>query len=91
MDTDSPFIECEPCIAVKQAHTPFPDHAEPWNTVPSELTHTDVWGPLTTQALNSVWYNIVLVDDSSCHLISEQVKTKNEACTRLQKYLTYIE
>jgi len=73
------------------AHTPFPDHVEPRNTVPGELTHTDVWGPSSTQALNGARYNVVLVDDSSRHLISEQVKTKDEACTRLQNYLTYIE
>jgi transposase InsO family protein len=41
--------------------------------------------------LNGAWYNVVLVDDSSCHLISEQIKMKNEACIRLQNYLTYIE
>ena len=91
MDTDSPFIECEPCIAVKQAHMPFPNHAEPRNTVPGELTHTNVWGPSSTQALNHAWYNIILVDNSSCHLISEQIKTKNKACIWLQNYLTYIE
>lgn len=91
VDTDSPFIECELCIAAKQAHMLFPDHAEPRNTVPGELTYTDIWGPTTTQALNGARYNVVLVDDSSRHLISEQIKTKNEACTRLQNYLTYIE
>ena len=91
MDTDSPFIECELCITVKQAHMLFPNHAEPQNTVPGELTHTNVWGPSSTQALNGAWYNLVLVDDSSRHLISEQIKTKNEASIRLQNYLTYIE
>ena len=59
--------------------------------VPGELTHTDVWGPSSTQALNGARYNVVLVDDSSRHLVSEQIKTKNEACIRLQNYLTYIE
>ena len=91
VDTNSPFIECEPCITTKQAHMPFPNHAEPRNTVPGELTHTDVWGPSSTQVLNDAWYNLVLVDDSSCHLISEQIKMKNEASIRLQNYLTYIE
>src|SRR5271155_6214466 len=41
--------------------------------------------------MNGARYNVVLVDDSSRHLISEQVKTKAEVCTRLQNYLTYIE
>lgn len=34
---------------------------------------------------------MVLVDDNSRHLTSQQVKTKDEACTTLQNYLTYIE
>jgi transposase InsO family protein len=41
--------------------------------------------------LNGTQYNIVLVDDSSCHLVTEQAKTKDEACIQLENYLTYIE
>src|SRR5277367_3591051 len=91
VDTDSPFIECEPCIAAKQAHTPFPEHAEPRNTIPGELTHTDVWGPSSIQALNGARYNVVIVDDNSRHLTSKQIKTKADTSIRLQNYLTYIE
>ena len=34
---------------------------------------------------------MVLVDDNTRHLVTEQAKTKDEACTRLQNYFTYIE
>ena len=70
---------------------PFPNHAESWITVSRELTHTDLWGPTSAHALNGAYYNMVLVDDNSRHLNSQQVKTKDKACTRLQNYLTYIE
>jgi GAG-pre-integrase domain len=76
VDTNSLFIECEPCIAAKQAHMPCLDHAEPWNTVPGEFTHTDLWGPTRIQVLNRARYNIVLVDDSSSHIVTEQGKNQ---------------
>jgi IS30 family transposase len=91
VDIDSSFKKCEPRIAAKQAHTLFPDHAEPWNTLPRELTHTGLWGPIKFQALNGAHYNMVLVDDNTRHLVTEQAKTKHEACTQLQNYFTYIE
>jgi hypothetical protein len=91
VDIGSTFIECEPCIAAKHAHTPFPEHAEARNTVPGELTHTDLWGPTKIQALNGAHYNMVLVDDNTRHIVTEQAKTKDEACTRLQNYFIYIE
>ena len=69
----------------------FPDHAEPQHTLPRELTHTDLWGPTKIQALNRAYYNMVLVDDNTCCLITEQAKTKDEACTWLQNHFTYIE
>lgn len=46
---------------------------------------------MSTRVLNGAYYNVVLVDDNSRHLTSEQVKTKDEACIWLQNYLTYIE
>jgi hypothetical protein len=91
VDINSTFTECEPCIAAKHAHTLFLEHAESQNTVPGELTHTDLWGPTKIQALNGAHYNMVLVNDDTRHLVTEQAKTKDEACTRLQNYFTYIE
>ena len=91
VDIGSSFIECEPCIAAKQAHMPFPDHAESRHTIPGELTHTNLWGPTKIQSLNGAHYNMVLIDDNTRHLVTKQAKTKDEACTRLQNYFTYIE
>ena len=48
IDTNSLFLECEPCIAAKQAHIPFPDHIKSRTMVPGELTYTDLWGPTST-------------------------------------------
>ena len=41
--SNSPMTTCEACIQAKQAHAPFPRHAECHSRNTGELTHTDLW------------------------------------------------
>ena len=43
---DSPEnFDCAACIQGKHTRAPLPKSGSWWQTVPGELTHTDVWGP----------------------------------------------
>ena len=63
---DSPKeLECDACIQAKQTRAPLPKMVSRQDHLPSELTHTDVWGPARVPSVNRYRYYISFVDDAS--------------------------
>ena len=63
---DSPQdFDCKACIEAKQSRSPIPKEVSRWDRLPSELTHTDFWGPAQTSSLKGYRYYISFIDDAS--------------------------
>ena len=58
-------LECDACIQAKQTRAPLPKMVSHRDHLPSELTHTDVWGPARVPSVNGYRYYISFVDDAS--------------------------
>jgi transposase InsO family protein len=88
---DSPQdFECESCIQAKLTRAPLPKTVSHWEREPSELTHTDVWGPAHIPSIHGYRYYISFVDDATRQVILYYMKTKDEVSEKVKHYLTYI-
>ena len=89
---DSPKeLECNACIQAKQTRAPLPNTVSCQDHLPSELTHTNVWGPARVPSVNGFRYYISFVDDASRRVALYYMKTKDEVSEKVKPYLTYIE
>ncbi|GBE89144.1 hypothetical protein SCP_1501500 [Sparassis crispa] len=84
-------INCEACIQAKATRKPFPKETDECSKVPGELTHTDVWGPAQTAALQGWKYFITFTDDYSRRSTVLFMRHKDEVTEKVKNYITYIE
>ena len=62
-DVKPPEGRCVPCIKGKQHREAFPKTASRRATVPLELVHTDLCGPMSEDSLGGSKYFMLIVDD----------------------------
>ena len=90
MDHDTPFTDCAACTEAKQSVIPFNKGME-HDSEPEELTHVDVWGKYSVSSINSFQYYLLMVDDASCYVTVEFLKSKDQAAQKLKNYFTHLE
>ena len=59
------LIEWESCQLGKHTRVPFPRRLDQQTKSPSELIHTDVWGPSRTKSTLGFQYFVTFIDDYS--------------------------
>ena len=86
------IFDCAACIQAKHTCALHPKLGSWWQTMPGELTYTDVWGPAQVPSLLSYWWYISFVNDATWWGELYYMKTKDEAATYLcEAHLTKIE
>ena len=81
---------CESCLMGKMTKTPFSGHGER-TTELLGLIHTDVCGPMTTQARGGYSYFITFTDDFSRYGFVYLMKHKSEAFDKFLEYQSMVE
>ena len=76
---------CNGCMVAKQRRLPFPTHTMFRATVPLELVHGDLCGPITPETPAGKRYFLLLVDDHSRYMWVALLRTKDEALDALKK------
>ena len=87
MSTDKP--DCVACTEAKLAHTPYSPTVERF-TKPGELVHVDLWGKYDKASIHGNSYYLLLVDDASCFVTVEFLKSKCQAGQRIKDYVTHL-
>ena len=67
-DVKPPKGRCIPCIRRKQHREVFPETASRRATVPLELVHIDLCGPMSIDSLDGSKYFMLIVDDYSRYM-----------------------
>ena len=87
---DSPeTFDCAACIQAKHTRALLPKSDSQWQTVPGELTHTDVWRPAQVPSLLSYQWYISFVNDATRWGELYYMKTKDEAAMYLCEALPH--
>lgn len=60
--TFTKYVPCVVCPLAKQRKLPFLSNVHTYHNV-FELIHCEVWGPMTTFAMDSSCYFLTIVDD----------------------------
>ena len=81
---------CESCLMGKMTKTPFSGHGERTNELLG-LVHTDVCGPMTTQARGGYSYFITFTDDLSRFGYVYLMKHKLGALDKFKEYQNIVE
>ena len=81
---------CESCLKGKMTKSPFTGHGER-ATEKLGLVHTDVCGPMSTQARGGYSYFITFIDDLSRFGYVYLMKHKSEAFDRFKEYQNMVE
>ncbi|MFY8088801.1 MAG: GAG-pre-integrase domain-containing protein, partial [Rubrivivax sp.] len=84
-DEELPF--CEPCVLGKSKRKSIAHHAAPRHTVPGQLTHTDLCGPMETPTLQGRRFAIIFVDDATRYMTVYLVEAKSEALRCWKEYV----
>ena len=77
---------CRDCIASKQHRSPFPSTASYRASMPLELVHGDICGPISPATLRGSKYFLLLVDDYSRLMWVAMIKNKSEAFQAFVKF-----
>ena len=64
VDCNSQMADCVPCTEAKQSVIPFNKKGER-KTEPGEIMHINVWGKYDTALINSFYYYLLMVGDTS--------------------------
>ena len=59
-------------------------------TRPGQLTHLDLWGKYDVASIHSNHYYLLLVDDATCYVTVEFLKTKSKAMQKIIEYLIHL-
>lgn len=86
---DEKFV-CEQCLTRKQHRHPFHE-SESRATVPLELVHTDVCGPMEQESLGGSRYFLLLKDDYTNYRYVYFLKNKSEVKKKLENFITLAE
>ncbi|MCR4790616.1 MAG: DDE-type integrase/transposase/recombinase, partial [Treponemataceae bacterium] len=81
---------CESCLMGKMTKSPFSGHGERASEL-LELVHTDVCGPMSTQARDGYSYFITFTDDLSRFGFVYLMKHKSEAFDKFKEYQSMVE
>ena len=81
---------CEFCLMGKMTKTPFSGHGERTSELLG-LVHTDVCGPMTTEARGGYSYFITFTDDLSRFGYVYLMKHKSEAFDKFKEYQSMVE
>ena len=84
------FATCESCLAGKMTNSPFNGTRERATEL-LELIHTDVCGPMSTQARGGFSYFITFTDDFSRYGHVYLMKYKSEAFEKFREYKNEVE
>ncbi|KAG9081109.1 hypothetical protein FRC06_005815 [Ceratobasidium sp. 370] len=72
-----PKTPCEPCLKGKQTRAPFPESQNHASEL-LELLHSDLHGPVATQAIGGPKYFAVTIDDKSRKMFVHLLKSKDD-------------
>lgn len=81
------FTDCETCLTTKSKRAAVAKKAQPRATLPGELIHTDINGPMSAPSLSGQRYAIEFIDDATRYVQVYLMKTKDEALTRFKQYM----
>ena len=84
------FDTCESCLLGKMTKTPFTGKGER-STELLSLIHTDVCGPISTQARNGFSYFLTFTDDHSRYGHVYLLKYKSEVFEKFKEYKSEVE
>ena len=81
---------CESCLKREMTKYPFTEHGDRVTELLG-LVHTDVCGPMTTQARDGYFYFITFTDDLSRYGFVYLMKYKYEAFNKFKEYQSMVE
>ncbi|KAL8093468.1 hypothetical protein AgCh_035373 [Apium graveolens] len=84
------YPTCESCLLGKMTKSPFNGHGERAADLLG-LVHTDVCGPMSTQAMGGFSYFITFIDDRSRFEYVYLMKHKSEAFEKFKEYKYEVE
>ncbi|KAL8118599.1 hypothetical protein AgCh_016205 [Apium graveolens] len=84
------YPTCESCLLGKMTKSPFSGHGERAADLLG-LVHTDVCGPMSTQATGGFSYFITFIDDKSRFRYVYLMKHKSEAFEKFKEYKHEVE
>lgn len=84
-------IPCEPCMEGKMARLPYPQQAERKTTMPLQLIHTDVCGPMSNETPGGKRYFLTLIDDFSRYVVMYLLRDKSEAKQCIVSFVRMVE
>ena len=96
MVTSLPLVSCKDgvcsgCVLEKDHRDNF-DKRAPWNaSVPLELVHSDLCGPLPSASFLGFKYFLTFIDDYSRHTWVYFLKLKSEVCNMFLGYKALVE
>ena len=88
-DDFQPLGTCESCLKGKMTKSPFTEHGERATELLG-LVHTDVYGPMSTQARGGYSYFITFINDISRFDYVYLMKHKSEAFDRFKEYQSIV-
>ena len=82
---------CKACQLGKQTKISFKSKLINSNSVPLELIHMDLFGPVPTTSLGGKSYTFVIVDDFTRFTWTYFLAHKNETCDEFVKFMRLVE
>lgn len=83
------FSECRVCLQGKMCRPSFPKESKRV-TVPCELIHSDICGPMRVESNGKNLYFITFIDDASRWCEIRFIKRKSEAIIEYEKFLALV-
>jgi transposase InsO family protein len=80
------LAQCEGCLYGKHIRQPFPSASEHRATVPLELIHTDLCGPMKFASLGGSRYFVSFIDDYSRRISVFPINRKSEVIEKFRLY-----
>lgn len=81
---------CEVCIRGKMQRTSFPKESESRASVPFELVHTDICGPMKTPTQGERRYFLTFIDDCTRYSSVYILRRKSETLEKLQEFVAML-
>lgn len=81
---------CEVCHLAKQKHLPFCNSTSK-TVCPFEITHVDIWGPISIPSTFGHKYFLAIVDDFKRYTLIFLMKSKAEASIQTQHFVSLVE
>lgn len=82
-----PVGKCETCEVSKHTQRSFPKSRERKSTVPMEIVHTDLYGPVDKESLGGSKYSIVFIDEATSWRMGYYINSKGEALSKFKQFV----